>query len=466
LLLMTSVRDDRFVVAIKDRDGNRVAGADVKFFVDGVDFGGPPETRDSDPSIQAPPGHQVSARVRYGTFEQTVELSKEKATVVAVPGVVEELRILHLTDLHVGQAWQRDYFPSIKQSFFADLRRCHEEAGPWDLVVFSGDLTFSGQAEQFKELDEFLEELLEFLGELGEKPIFLAVPGNHDLCRPSDQNDPIVTEFREIGELPDEATRSREAWDSITQDPTSKQRIAIDRMFANYVEWWKPWARRAKKQLSGFRHGLLPGEFAATLVKGECRFGIVGLNSTVLQAAGGDYRGRLAIHIRQFNEIVPKKEKNWPDTCDAALLMTHQPPDWLSPYNLENVFKPHIAKSGRFAAHICGHMHIARSEVSALGGSDARRIALGRSLFSMELEGGAMLRLFGYAAYQIVVSRMKQDGIVRAWPRKATKTDGGDWFFGPDQRFQLESDNGTPDLPANYFRRPNAQRIVRKRRSG
>lgn len=479
---MNDELDQRFELQIQDEAGHRVSGAAVDFLVDGEIFSSIPSTRDRNPSFQIAPGHNISARVSYGSFSEVIKFAaRAPERTVTIPGIAERLGILHLTDLHVGQSEQADYFSGIKQAFLNDLRQCHKTAGPWDLLVFSGDLAFSGQRQQFTELNAFLEELLHVLAELGSKPIFLAVPGNHDLSRPMKKKDvvvqdfhklaglsgkpgartwnaiaKVVQDFKKLAKLSDKP--AAKVWDAITKDAQSIQRKAVEAMFANYTRWWAPWEKLAKQRLE-FRKGLLPGEFAATLVKGHCRFAIAGLNATVLQASGGNFEGKLAINVRQFRKLVPKPNKGhkeWPEDCDAALLITHQPPDWLSQANRKNDFEPFIARAGRFALHMCGHMHVAKGTVDAGGGSEARRVALGRSLFAMEpVDGKNMERLFGYAAYQVHVSKLNKDGIVRAWPRRATQTGGGNWVFDRDVSFELDQDGGTRDVPANYFRRPN-----------
>ena|SRR5579863_8107167 len=93
-------------------------------------------------------------------------------------------RWLHLTDLHQGigpDGWQ---WPIYKDHFFSDLAELHDQAGPWDLIFFTGDLTQSGSADEYTRLDATLGELVDHLNKLGSSPILLAVPGNHDLVRP------------------------------------------------------------------------------------------------------------------------------------------------------------------------------------------------------------------------------------------------------------------------------------------
>src|SRR5262245_30555179 len=92
---------------------------------------------------------------------------------------------LHLTDLHLGMAAQRAFLPAVKDRFFEDLKSLHGKSGPWDFVLFTGDLTYRGDIQEFQKVDEFLGELWERLDEIGSRPLLLTVPGNHDLVRPN-----------------------------------------------------------------------------------------------------------------------------------------------------------------------------------------------------------------------------------------------------------------------------------------
>jgi hypothetical protein len=228
-------------------------------------------------------------------------------------------------------------------------------------------------------------------------------------------------------------------------------------MFANYMSWWEPWKQVAMRTYSTFREGILPGEFAIQVDKGIGRFAIVGLNSTFLQIAGGDFNGKLGFHVQQLNRLLPANDPDWLDKVDAAILVTHQPPEWLAAENRSNVFHPRIAPSGRFAMHLCGHLHVGQDQTQSRGGGDARKVALGRSLLALEPTGDGLERLFGYQAFRIRVDTTSAEGVIRAWPRKSTPTQGEDWKFAPDTSFDLDADGGTRDIPANRFIRPNSR---------
>jgi 3',5'-cyclic AMP phosphodiesterase CpdA len=51
---------------------------------------------------------------------------------------------LHFTDLHQGLDAQGWLWPGVRDVLFTDLEQLHERCGPWDLVLFSGDLTQRG----------------------------------------------------------------------------------------------------------------------------------------------------------------------------------------------------------------------------------------------------------------------------------------------------------------------------------
>jgi hypothetical protein len=280
----------------------------------------------------------------------------------------------------------------------------------------------------------------------------LAVPGNHDLRRP-DASGGTVVSLTELYQLPD--AKKKMIWTAIVDDPNSDYRKAIDAAFGDYSQWWASRADEAKRGLKLFRQGLLPGEFAATLEKDGCHFGVIGLNTTFLQLEGGDFLGKLETHVQQYNRLMPEDDVLWPQKMDAAILVTHQPPDWLSPGNRQNSFDPLIAKAGRFAGHLCGHMHVAKSQTVISGGFPERRLLQGPSLLALEDTEDGLERLLGYQTLRIRVDRKSEIGNVRCWPRKAmTRTQANSWRFNIEPTYDLEEDGGTSEK-RGYFSRPN-----------
>ena len=48
---------------------------------------------------------------------------------------------LHLSDLHQGMDGQSWLWPNVREQLYDDLRKLHRLCGPWDVVLFTGDLT-------------------------------------------------------------------------------------------------------------------------------------------------------------------------------------------------------------------------------------------------------------------------------------------------------------------------------------
>jgi tetratricopeptide (TPR) repeat protein len=342
---------------------------------------------------------------------------------------------LHLTDLHFGLSGQTSLWPNLRQAFLDDLENLHKHTGPWQAVLFTGDLVQQGKSAEFAAMQqEVLDRLWQKLAELGSSDaVLLAVPGNHDLYRPDPRQDnaAVDTLLEEDG-----FTRiAAKFWDKAT----SPYRIIVSEAFASYTEWWQATPRRAP----GIQHGILPGDFACTLPCGDQQIGIVGLNTAFLQLGGGDYQSKLVWDARQLQAVCGGAVDDWVKRHDVCLLLTHQGPDWLTPEAREHGASE-IAPAGRFGAHLYGHMHATRLHTVHVGGNpDAMRLLQGCSVFGMEKYGEppTLTRTHGYMAGKITFADGQAS--LRLWPRLATNNTGP-WRFIPDHaNMYLEGDNGS-----------------------
>jgi Calcineurin-like phosphoesterase len=200
---------------------------------------------------------------------------------------------LRITDWHVGQSHQW-LWPRMREQFHQDLALLSESAGPWDIVFFSGDFTQKGTVEEFEQVGTELSKLWEHLERLGSHPILIAVPGNHDLQRPTDTS-AVVHHSRHWYEPNEEDIRS-EFWDN----PNCDCRQAITQAFTNYSTWMRPEVLPVSR--ADVVGGLLPGDFSTVINRNGFRLGIVGLNTTFLQLTSDDHEGRLDIHTKQLIE--------------------------------------------------------------------------------------------------------------------------------------------------------------------
>jgi hypothetical protein len=337
---------------------------------------------------------------------------------------------LHFSDLHQGLDGQGWLWPGVREVLLADLEKLHARCGPWDLVLFTGDLTQRGSAAEFAKLNQTLQQLWDHLRALGSTPALLAVPGNHDLIRP----DPRKPEALVLARWDNFPEVQVEFW----RDASSPYRALVDQAFQPYSDWLggHPFAGLQ------LQRGMLPGDFSAVLNRDPLKLGVVGLNSSFLQLGGGDYTGKLALDVRQLHAACGGDGPAWAKECDFVLLMTHHPPTWLTTKAREELFGE-IAPPGRFVAHLYGHMHEHHGAVLAIGGAQARRELQGSSLFGLEAWGDKVDRRHGYTAARITVDD-KNEATLRLWPRIAKKHAAGHWRIVQDlDAYELGDDQGT-----------------------
>lgn len=356
---------------------------------------------------------------------------------------------LHLTDLHFGLKGQDCRWPNLRKPFWEDLAALHKHCGPWDAVLFTGDLVQAGTKAEFDALQSgFLDELWQKLEQLDSgRAVLLAVPGNHDLQRPkADGDDAAVDALLE----PERFEKLAEKFWAM---PNGSYRKVIQTAFSSYLGWWNACTQRA----ADIQSTTLPGDFVCSLRTAAGRkIGIMGLNTSFLQLAGGDYHGKLVWDLHQVHALCPQGVDQWQEQHDVCLLLSHQGPDWLTAA-AQKQGEVEIAPPGRFAAHLFGHMHENRLVDTRLGmSSKATRHLQSTSLFGMEKYGDppTVQRSHGYCAGRIAFEAERTT--LRIWPR--TATDRGGWRFIPDHTVEgklLDDQGSEPCTLAEQ--RPSAQ---------
>ncbi len=355
--------------------------------------------------------------------------------------------LLWLSDLHCGQAAQKWLWPTLDDEFFGDLCHMHERTGPWHVIMFTGDLVFSGLPDQFAELNKILMRLKNLIEEKqGSSPVLVTVPGNHDLARPN-QAQAAVAALRHWHS--DERIR-KAFWD----DTGSEYVSVIKSAFSAYTDWQAtaPFGRP-----SDLISGILPGDFSATVPVEDIRLGIVGLNSSFLQLSGEDYQGKLHMDLQQFNYVCRCDHGSWFQERDFSLLLTHHPSEWLGEES-KKAFRGGIYKTNRFAAHFFGHQHEPSTTGISEGGSADRLFFQAPSLFGLEQIGQAFDKgrpVFGYTVIQI--SDEAERGSLLIWPRRATFTQSDEWRIGPNPEMHLV--RGTEHMKPIEIPRSRTKRV-------
>lgn len=335
---------------------------------------------------------------------------------------------LHLTDLHCGVRGQQWLWPKIRAEMYSDLRKLHDVAGPWHVIFFTGDLVQSGKIEEFDEVSKELEELWKVFLELGSNPLFVSIPGNHDLLRPVS-----TSAFVKALSLWHTDSDVRKAFWS---DAECEYRKGIEQCFSNYTNWFKG-LKLPKPSLIG---GLLPGDFSATIKHDNLTLGIVGLNTTFLQITGDDFEEKLDLSERQIHAVCDGDPPRWVEQNDISVLLTHQNVNWLTK-EAQDRFNSEIYPPGRFFAQLCGHLHNPASDEVRKAGAQPRRLRQGPSLFGLTeyYRNGLQPRIHGYTAGRFEVRG--DQGFERIWPRLLLRTHAGEYRIKPDQGYELDDVN-------------------------
>jgi predicted MPP superfamily phosphohydrolase len=358
---------------------------------------------------------------------------------------------LHFSDLHCGESGQKPLWPNVRDALFNDLKWLVDRCGPWDLVFFTGDLVQQGATEEFNRLEsDILPDLMRKLDEIQtNQPRLFVVPGNHDLVRPTPNRAAVHYLLK-----PD---RFHEIADDVFDNGCSEYYQVIEQAFSNYMTWWQK--RIANTQLE-VQHGLLPGDFSSTVKIANHDIGIVGLNTSFLQLAGGDYRAKLVWDLRQLNAVCNGDAPERLRQHDYCFLLTHQGPKWLNPRSRDEVMNE-INPPGRFAVHLYGHEHELEIESRSLSGGPLQIVWQGPSLFGLEKYGEPpqLDRRHGYSSGRLDFAT--NDATIRIWPRRAVSSRGTGWRFVPDHEGCLLNEDDSGSRP----QRVRSKRIQEERLS-
>nr|WP_121272666.1 metallophosphoesterase [Pedobacter schmidteae] len=336
----------------------------------------------------------------------------------------KKINWLHFSDLHYGQKGQNILLPKLKKELFRDLERLKEEIGKFDVVFFTGDLTFSGKKEEFDELNVFLNELWKVFNQMGCNPYLIAIPGNHDLLRP-DLRHPIVKVLRRYSH--DKETKA-EFWEYFQEAGYSE---LLNQCFVNFTSWYND-ITIPKPDL---QYGMIPGDISAVMTFDELKLKVVGLNTAFLEFTNEDYKGKLAINPLQIHALTSSDPLTWANEADISLLLTHHDMKWYEPESL-GFYNSEINPPETYFNHLCGHLHEPSMDEYGQIGSSKRRVQLAPSLFGLEKINDVQNRIHGYIAgsYEITSTEI----IENIYPRTAHQLHGGGSYrIAEDYGFEL-----------------------------
>lgn len=339
------------------------------------------------------------------------------------------IKFLHLSDLHIGDKYQKGLISQTKKILFEDIDYIFSKIKTLDVVFFTGDFVQKGTKEEFSLLEEFLKDLWKLFNKHGQNPYLFCVPGNHDLERISDLNNPIQ---KVMTNWTEENIKDDYFWNS-----PNDYHSFIQERFKNYEEWYNNTSIRKPEIVKGY----ISGDFYCSLNLHETNLGIVGLNSTFLQLHGGDVKQKLGVYNKQINLMFGEKYFEWLSKQDLSILLTHQSPEWFEPKSF-NEFNQEIYCNNTYLEHLCGHMHEPSSTTTSINGFPSKKLFISPSLFGLEYYEGksSAQRIHGYTAGVYNIESGKTTKTI--WPRISLTTKSG-LKISQNEEFNLEKDSSS-----------------------
>lgn len=337
---------------------------------------------------------------------------------------MKRIAILHITDIHFGQAAMEGRWPTIRAQFFADLEHVLGQVGRIHLIALTGDISNRGLANEYADASRFLEEMgLFFIERNMDLPRLAPVPGNHDLVRPP---------RRQLAQIVLEESWSPEIAQQVL-DPDSELKDFVADLFANYTHW----TTQQPLPLIDVDHtGLMPGEYSGAVSVDSLRCGVVGLNSTFRHLSDRAEPGSLSIIPTQINAACGGDLPRWAKANSITIALSHHPTHWISEEGevQDALFNP----AGGAQLHLCGHLHQENYKLTGLASTGSYVTHQGQSLFGLEQWGTPpqTQREHGYAV--LTLDAVGNDLELRVWPRGASKLQTGQWQLDRKADFGLK----------------------------
>lgn len=249
-------------------------------------------------------------------------------------GNMKSLTWLHLSDWHQkGEEFDRNV---VRDALLEDIKArkiISTELNEIDFIIFSGDVAFSGRAEEYQAAkDQLFDPLLKVCGLKSER--LFVVPGNHDLDR------------SEFEMLPEEL---KKPFDS---DAKVQKWLFDDRKKARILEPFQAFSAFVKEYT-----GQDKPEYACKrewCIRGK-RICLLGLNSALM--CGRNVDGNNNINDRGFTVIgEPQIQESLPflSRADIKIVVLHHPLNWLTDFDCNRI-EGRLKSECDFILH--GHQH-------------------------------------------------------------------------------------------------------------
>ncbi len=317
---------------------------------------------------------------------------------------VQPIRILHLTDTHIQESSKEQ----IRQRVNSLTKYINENKYEIDLVVFTGDLTFSGKANEFELFEEIVASPIRKQLKIHDSK-FLIIPGNHDVDRSCIAMD-SHSKLRKF-KLP------LEAEEELENIATPWRRLEA---FQNYHQNHYP------SDLKFDHKSHCAGLYSTRRINNirGVNLGFALFNSSWLCADDED-EGKLFLTEKQVRDAVDGLQQ-----CDMRIALCHHPRDWF--HESEKDLAVNDLRR-EFSLILTGHLHkpISVSEFD----TTAHSVSFSsRALFDGKITADVD---DGFHLYELRIPEKKVTVLFRKYIRKRNTFDK-DTDHANDGKFECE----------------------------
>ena len=266
---------------------------------------------------------------------------------------------LQISDIHMRRRdeWSQDVILCALTTSISDAAI---ENGGFDFVLVTGDLAFSGQAEEYELVKRFLDAI-STAARVTQERIF-SVPGNHDVNR--EKQKLCFAGARS------NLTNLNVVDSTLTPDDELKTLLQRQQAYKEFQESYFS-AQERKPTPDGLG-------YVSTLTIDDVVISIVGLNSAWLAQGGEDDHGKLIVGERQvINALKLVKE----ESPHIVIAMAHHPLHLLQEFD-RNAVTNRLTTNCHFFH--CGHLHQPEARGAGFDASACLAVSTGATFETRE----------------------------------------------------------------------------------
>ena len=268
--------------------------------------------------------------------------------------VLSPIRWLHVSDIHMrkNDAWSQDV---VLKALCNYVEQQHAGGTSFDFILATGDLTFSGKAEEYALTANFFDALSAASGVA--KECIFCIPGNHDIDR--ERHNLCFLGARSFLQNQDRV--------DLLLSPGEDLRTLLKRE-ENYRDFQISYFEAQDRTYTADGLGYVTG-----VSLDGVRIAIVGLDSAWLAEGGLEDYGKLLIGERQVINAIESANTLDPH---VVIAMSHHPLRLLMEFDRQ-VVQSRIQRACQFFH--CGHLHEPDSECGGYQTANCLSLSAGAS---------------------------------------------------------------------------------------